>query len=132
YPYGTIPRLLLFWITTEAVRTKSRRLELGDSLTKFMQEIGLNPNNGGSGAKRSDARRLRDQMERLFRATISFEQTREENGRMGDAWMNMNVASKTMVWWDDKQPNQSTLFANWVELGQDFFEAITCKNQDLI
>ena len=23
YPYGTIPRLLLFWITTEAIRTKN-------------------------------------------------------------------------------------------------------------
>src|SRR5579864_4005836 len=23
YPYGTIPRLLLFWLTTEAVRTKN-------------------------------------------------------------------------------------------------------------
>ena len=32
YPYGTIPRLLLFWMTTEATRTKSRRLELGNSL----------------------------------------------------------------------------------------------------
>ena len=29
YPYGTIPRLLLYWITREAVRSKSRRLELG-------------------------------------------------------------------------------------------------------
>src|SRR5271170_5477396 len=25
YPYGTLPRLLLFWITTESVRTGSRR-----------------------------------------------------------------------------------------------------------
>ncbi len=31
YPYGTIPRLLLFWAITEAVRTKSRRLILGRS-----------------------------------------------------------------------------------------------------
>jgi hypothetical protein len=42
YPYGTIPRLLLFWVTTEAVRTKSRRLELGNSLRGFMAELGLN------------------------------------------------------------------------------------------
>jgi hypothetical protein len=28
YPYGTLPRLLLFWMTTEAVRT-NRALELG-------------------------------------------------------------------------------------------------------
>jgi hypothetical protein len=31
YPFGSIPRLLLFWITTEAVQTKVRRLELGKS-----------------------------------------------------------------------------------------------------
>jgi hypothetical protein len=30
-PYGVIPRLLLFWITTEAVRTKNPRLVLGAS-----------------------------------------------------------------------------------------------------
>ena len=28
-PYGSIPRLLLSWITTEAVQTKQRELELG-------------------------------------------------------------------------------------------------------
>jgi hypothetical protein len=44
YPYGTVPRLLLFWITTEAVRTKSPRLQLGNSLRGFMAELGLNAN----------------------------------------------------------------------------------------
>src|SRR6516162_2708254 len=32
FPYGSIPRLLLFWVITEAVQTKKRRLELGDNL----------------------------------------------------------------------------------------------------
>ena len=32
-PYGSIPRLLMAWITTEAVRTKERKLILGDSLS---------------------------------------------------------------------------------------------------
>ena len=41
YTYGSIPRLLLFWITTEAVRTKARRIEFGRSLTAFMLELGL-------------------------------------------------------------------------------------------
>jgi hypothetical protein len=26
YPYGPLPRLLLFWITTEAIKKKSRRI----------------------------------------------------------------------------------------------------------
>src|SRR5512137_114358 len=69
HPYGTIPRLLLYWMTTEALRTKSPKLDLGDSLASFMEELGLDPSRGG---KRSDAYRLKDQMMRLFEASISF------------------------------------------------------------
>ena len=125
YPYGTIPRLLLFWMTTEAMRTKSRRLELGHSLSSFMSDIGLNPNNGGTGAKRSDARRLRDQMERLFRARITFETSFEANGRAGEARRDMIVADDTMLWWDIKKPEQATLWGSWIELGEKFHAAIT-------
>ena len=125
YPYGTIPRLLLFWMTTEAVKTKSRRLELGNSLTSFMNDIGLNPNNGSSGAKRSDARRLRDQMLRLFRARITFETEIEQDGRTGEARRDMLVADETVLWWDTKNPNQSALWGSWIELGEKFHAAIT-------
>ena len=52
YPYGTIPRLLLFWLTTEALKTGRRRLALGSSLAAFMRTIGLDPSRGGP---RSDA-----------------------------------------------------------------------------
>jgi len=117
YPYGTIPRLLLFWITTEAIRTKNPRIELGNSLAKFMEELGLDPYQGG---KRSDVKRLQDQMKRLFQSTISFNQYTK-----GEAWLNMQVAPKGMLWWDDKQPQQDTLWKNWIQLGEDFFKAIT-------
>ena len=74
YPYGSIPRLLLFWLTAEAVRKKARQepdriVQLGSSLADFMFQHGLNPATGRG--PRGDARRLRDQTERLFRATIS-------------------------------------------------------------
>ena len=65
YPYGTLPRLLLFWMVREATVTRSRRLYLGQSLAQFMREVGLNPDNGTG--KRSDARRLRQAMSSLFR-----------------------------------------------------------------
>lgn len=123
YPYGTIPRLLLFWLTTEATKTKSRRLELGTSLSGFMAELGLNPANGTG--KRSDARRLRDQMRRLFNALISFETTLERPGRRGEARVNMTVADETVLWWDERNPAQTTLWGSWVELGDKFFRAIT-------
>ena len=123
YPYGVIPRLLLFWITTEAVRSKNRRLELGHNLSEFMREVGLDPNTGGG--KRGDAYRLRDQMRRLFKATISFQQTMEEPHRHGERWLDMQIAPVAELWWDPKQPEQGALWGSWIELGEKFFQAIT-------
>jgi hypothetical protein len=123
YPYGTIPRLLLFWITTEATQKKTRRLELGNSLAGFMSELGLNPHRGG---KRSDARRLRDQMERLFRARISFQGTlQNSDGRQGVSRLDMQVADRSELWWSRKDPNQTALWGSWIELGERFYDAIT-------
>jgi hypothetical protein len=123
YPYGSIPRLLLFWITTEAVQTKIRRLELGKSLSAFMREIGLDQNTGRG--KRGDALRLREQMHRLFAAHISFEQTIDDHGQRGQRWLHMHVAPKGELWWDPQQPLQDNLWGSWIELGEDFFTAIT-------
>lgn len=130
YPYGTIPRLLLFWMTTEAVRTKNRRLELGNSLAGFMHELGLDPSRGGP---RSDARRLRDQMERLFRARFSFQRDKtravKHGGRIeqehGQVWLDMQVAPEGELWWSMKNPAQEALWGSWIELGDKFFKAVT-------
>lgn len=122
YPYGIIPRLLLFWITTEAIKKKNRRLELGNSLSSFITDLGLDPNRGG---KRSDAQRLRDQMERLFRAHISFQGSLHRDGQQGAARLDMQVADKTELWWSRKDPNQTALWGSWIELGERFFDAIT-------
>lgn len=122
FPYGIIPRLLLFWITTEALRTKERRLELGHSLSEFMREVGLDPSRGG---KRSDARRLQEQMRRLFKSTISFDVTLEEAHRSGEAWLDMQIAPEGMLWWDPHDPEQGTLWGSWIELGEKFYKAIT-------
>jgi hypothetical protein len=118
-PYGTIPRLLLFWITTEAVKTKSRRLELGSSLSAFMSELGLQPTGGRWGS----IPRLREQMKRLFRAKISFDM-HQEKGEKGQAWLDMQVAPKGEFWWSHHQPEQSSLWKSWIELGDSFFDAI--------
>jgi hypothetical protein len=118
YPYGNIPRLVLFWITTEALRTGTRRLELGGSLAGFMRELGLDPDHGGKWSPRA---RLHDQIERLFNASISFEYAADGHRQ----WLNMEVTSEGETWWDFKQPHQDNLFTSWVELGEKFYQAIT-------
>lgn len=115
-PYGTIPRLLLFWITTEAIRLQSRRLELGNSLSDFMRELDIVPTGGRWGT----ITRLRQQMNCLFKARISFEYSDEKR----DAWLNMDIAPKGELWWDYKNPDNACLFNSWIQLGEDFYNAI--------
>jgi hypothetical protein len=118
YPYGTIPRLLIFWLTTEALRTGSRHVELGDHLADFMRKLGLDSSRGGV---RSDAHRLREQMERLFRARISFEYRDEQQ----QSWLDMQIAPRGMQWWGHSLSEQPTIWENWIELGEEFYKAIT-------
>ena len=49
-PFGNLPRLILAWLSTEAVRTQSRVLVLGKSLSDFMRELGIYA--GGCGMER--------------------------------------------------------------------------------
>ena len=39
-PFGNLPRLLLAWVCTEAVRTRKCELVLGASLSEFMRKVG--------------------------------------------------------------------------------------------
>ena len=68
-PYGNLPRLLLAWVSTEAVRTQSREISLGSSLAEFMRKLGINSDSGGARGERT---RLRNQMDRLFSATVQL------------------------------------------------------------
>lgn len=128
YPYGSIPRLLLFWITTEAIRRKhlpieeARRLDLGNRLSEFMREVGLSPSTGGG--KRSDAHRLREQMERLFRSTISFTEISDAGPYRRHSWLDMQVAPVGEFWWDVGKPDQGVLWGSWIELGDLFYKAV--------
>ena len=66
-PYGIIPRLILVWLVTEILRTKSRRLALGNRLADFLLKLGLDPSRGG---KFSDARRAREQKRKLKTVSV--------------------------------------------------------------
>jgi len=122
YPYGILPRLLLVWMVTEIIRTKSRHLELGNTLSEFLAKLGLNASNGTG--KRSDARRVREQMERLFHAIISFDYSASHGSHKALAWLSMQVAPEGVFWWSEKDPEQSALWGSWIEVGEKFFQAV--------
>jgi Plasmid encoded RepA protein len=75
-PYGTVPRLLLARLTTEAVRTGERELVLGDTLSRFMAQLDVIPASGG-GALPGCATRCADCLPRRSRVRT----TRRAPGR---------------------------------------------------
>ena len=97
-PYGNLPRLLLAWVCTEAVRTQSPELILGDSLSEFMRKVGIYSTSGDKHT------RLRNQMRRLFGCTVS--------------------PLYTEFWWSERQPDAPSLWDSKIELGEDFFNEI--------
>ena len=72
----------------------------------------------------SDARRTREQMEKLFNAIISFNYSLKGGSRSGHAWLRYTVAPKGVLWWSDKVPVQTALFGSWIEVSEDFFNAV--------
>ena len=116
-PYGNLPRLLLAWVCTEAVRTQRRELILGRSLSGFMRKLGLESEGGGNWGART---RLRNQMERLFRSTISLVYEDER----GSASISSLVADRTEFWWNLKKPDEPVLWDSKIKLGEEFFQEI--------
>lgn len=116
-PWGNIPRLLLAWVCTEAVQTQERKLVLGQSLSAFMEKLGIKSDSGGS---RGDRTRLRNQIDRLFNCHIDM----IYEGREGKASTGGRFAPKTMLWWDYRQPDQQTLWQSWILLGEELFNEI--------
>jgi Plasmid encoded RepA protein len=116
-PYGTIPRLLLSWLTTEAVKTKNPDLILGHTLSNFMQELGLIP----SGGRWGTITRLKKQMQSLFSSSISchYDKKLEVHAAIG-----FNIAKEYHLCWEPKQPEQASLWQSTVTLSNDFFKEI--------
>ena len=117
-PFGNLPRLLLAWVCTEAVRTQSRELVLGSSLSGFMRKLGvLSSDSGGQWGIRT---RLRNQMRRLFNAHVQLVYEDER----GEATVNSPVASRTELWWDPRRPDAQVLWESKIYLGEEFFNEI--------
>ncbi len=113
-PFGTNPRLILAWVCTEAVRSGSRDLVLGRSLSEFMRKLGIASTNGRTQA------RLRNQMKRLFNCSVQLTYTTAGRETSASAL----VAELTDFWWNPKQSDQAGLWESKVRLSEAFFNEI--------
>ncbi|WP_395792488.1 replication protein RepA [Aquimonas sp.] len=118
-PYGSLPRLLLAWITSEVVRTGSREISLGRNVSEFMRDkLGM----AMTGGKNGTITRLREQLHRLTHATFKVIYRDAEVHAVSKGW---DPIEESATWW---QPHANTrqqeLFESRLLLGQKFFDEI--------
>lgn len=130
-PYGIYPRLLMSWVTTEAVRKQSPIIELGDSLRGFLRDVmDLRSSGGGS---RGTSTRVSEQMRRLFGSLITAQYSGSHEKR-GFVLKNVLIADELELHEDDDSsalwtPQAGHEAGSWrskVKLTENFFrECIT-------
>ena len=117
-PFGNLPRLLLAWVCTEVVRTRRREVVLGRSLSEFMRTLDiLSSDSGGASGVRT---RLRNQMKRLFSATVQLLYADEH----GEARVSSFIADRTEFWWNERKPDERVLWESKIHLSEPFFNEI--------
>jgi len=115
-PYGMIPRLLLCWMSTEAVTSRSRELVLGHTLSEFLDQLQL----GRRGGAQGDITRLRKQMTSLFGSTVTaiYSLPGETGIRP------IPVAEEVFLWWDPLRPTAPVFWNSTILLSEPFFRAV--------
>ena len=82
-----------------------------------MRTLGINSTSGGN---RGEQTRLRNQMNRLFGCSVSL----IYKGERGAASRSSFVADRTEFWWNERKPDESSLWESKIRLGEDLFNEI--------
>jgi hypothetical protein len=118
-PYGAIPRLVMVHISTEAVRTKNRVIDVGDSMRQFLTQLGLHPTGGARGGYTA----LRKQMQALAACRMTLGMTDGAKATTIDA----KPIKRFDAWIFNghHDGSQRTLWPGELELSEDFFDTLT-------
>ena len=111
-PFGEKPRLVLIHLATEAVRTGSPVVDVGESMTAFARSLGMETNG-------QQLRALKDQLARLAAATIRMGVV--EEGRA--VQVNTQIVSAFDLWFP-KQADQRVLWPSTVRLSEEYFRTL--------
>lgn len=115
-PYGATPRLVLVHLSSEAIRTRNRSVELGDSMRQFLQTLGIQTNGGSRGGYTM----FRKQMNALAACRVTLGMQREGRVVTVDA-----KPIKRFEAWVQPDGLQHTLWPGVLELSLDFFGTLT-------
>lgn len=112
-PFGYVARLILLYLQTEAIKTRSREVELGRSMHSWLKAMGLN-----SGGKGYEA--VREQSRRLSLCRLTFYRL----GEGGEAVMNGGFVREAILPARDSNGAQLSLWRETVVLDEVFYESL--------
>lgn len=112
-PYGAYPRLILAYLITRAVKTQDPTIYLGKNFSDFIDLIGIEK--GGMTRKQ-----LQKQLKRTLSAAFAWTYSTDKQWTRA----NIQVSSQSQLWWDEKQPEQQSLWESYIELNLNFFNEI--------
>lgn len=108
-PYGVPARLLTIYCTSEAVRTQSPEIYLGDSVHDFLRRLDVPITRGTRGSLSVYA----NQLLRLIHSTLSIdEDIRDGAGRSGLHIRQALFVEEAQLWWDDRDPTGGRAIGN--------------------
>lgn len=99
-PYGTMPRLIMAYVNTYALRNKTPEVEVGTSASDMLRRLGKTPNGG----TRSSYAAFRQQTKALAACTMTIGFTRGERAftydgkpiKAFDAWLSNDAQQQTL------------------------------------
>ena len=115
-PYGTIPRLALIHITSEAVRTQSPIVDVGTSVYAFLEALGV-------GNNQAARQRARKQMIALGACHMRLGRVLEREGKHFAQTVDARPFNQFEAWVNDTE-GQRALWPTSLTLTEPFFEAI--------
>jgi hypothetical protein len=103
-PYGVPARLLTIYCTSEAVRTNSPEIYLGDSVHDFLRRLDVPITRGARGSLSVYA----NQLLRLIHSTLSIDENiRDGAGRQGLHMRQALFVEEARLWWDDPEHSKN-------------------------
>lgn len=112
-PFGPKPRLIMAYLNSEAIRTKSREIEVQGSLTAFIKRIGIDTNG-------RNIHIVRNQLARLSGSDIKM------GGHFGDRYRQTqgHIISEFDLWFP-KHENQKVFWKTSISLSHEYFESLS-------
>lgn len=119
-PYGAYPRLVLAWMATEVVRTRSPVITLGENVSDFLAKLEVRSTGGETGALTA----VRTQLYRLLNTTIRVVPTNTKRTDFKNIQIGVEGNTGGELWWRKKADAQTHLWLPTFQLSDKFYEML--------